>query len=340
MVSPGCANCYAKSRDDRQMIEPVSHWGKGAPRRKSKSAVKAALAMNRSPWICECGQAFSMPSEHLLGWTHCPNQTFHRRRVFSLSLGDWLDDEVPIEWLAEMLDTIQRCNQVTWILCTKRPQNWHARTESICQWIGGEYLAGGLGEYVSMDETELTEFSTWLSKWKSGTPPKNIIVLTSVENQEMADKRIPELVNIPAVCRGLSIEPLLGPIDLHQAGAIFTDEEGDLSDPNPTLRRSFARSDLGWVIIGGESGKNARPCNVDWIRSLVEQGQAAGVATFVKQLGFRPLTDEATPDGWPVGTELVSRTKENAVVSLRDKKGGNPEEWPKDLRVREWPKGF
>ena len=332
MVSPGCANCYAKSRDDRQMIEPVSHWGKGAPRRKSKSAVKAALAMNRSPWICECGQAFSMPSEHLLGWTHCPNQTFHRRRVFSLSLGDWLDDEVPIEWLAEMLDTIQRCNQVTWILCTKRPENWLKRMQE----------AQKTGDRE--DDLSLHKVSSFghcvASDWIAGSAPKNIIVMTSVENQEMADKRIPELVNIPAVCRGLSIEPLLGPIDLHQAGAIFTDEEGDLSDPNPTLRRSFARSDLGWVIIGGESGKNARPCNVDWIRSLVEQGQAAGVATFVKQLGFRPLTDEATPDGWPVGTELVSRTKENAVVSLRDKKGGNPEEWPKDLRVREWPKGF
>jgi len=327
MVSAGCANCYAKTRDDRQLIEKVSHWGVGAPRRKSKSAVKDALAFNRKPWICdECSVAFSHPQIH-----ECPTisnvaaftdeTNWHRRRIFSLSLGDWLDDEVPIEWLAEMLDTIRQCDQVTWILCTKRPENFLKRMADAAEYCADKShnRIGGYDEKSPKNHWQDTQF--WIEGWyEQNISPENIILLTSVENQAMADKRIPELLKIPAACRGLSLEPLLGPVTMNA----FDIEEG-----------------IDWAIIGGESGPNARPCNVDWIRSLVNQSEAAGVATFVKQFGSFSTTDEATPDGWPVGADFMkSSCRRDSLVVLNDKKGGDPSEWPQNLRVQQWPKGF
>ena len=138
-VSAGCAHCYAETRDKRHMIEKIDHWGKGAPRLKHTGAIKQARALNRKPWICDgCGRAFANENtphdapiladdgKTVVGYHHRYSHlvTYHRRRIFSLSLGDWLDAAVPIVWLAEMLDTLHRCDQVQWILCTKRPQLW------------------------------------------------------------------------------------------------------------------------------------------------------------------------------------------------------------------------
>jgi protein gp37 len=143
--------------------------------------------------------------------------------------------------------------------------------------------------------------------WHDGKPPSNIIQLTSIENQAMLEKRYRDSVAIPAACRGFSFEPLLSEI-------IVPDWTG-----------------ISWAIIGGESGSNARPCNVDWIRSLVEQGKAAGAATFVKQFGANP-----------VSVYKPSDEKDYCTITMnhRDKKGGDIAEFPKDLQVREWPKGF
>ncbi len=246
-VSAGCTNCYAEARDRRQMIEPVSHWGNGAPRLKHKGAVKDALAFNRKPWICDgCGKAWRRDGEV---YCDCVNPTFHRRRIFSLSLGDWLDVEVPIEYTAEMLDTIRQCADVTWILCTKRPENFDQRMLSLLQ--------------IKSPLVENEDYHEWVFEWRMrGKAPANIILLTSVENQQAADVRIPELLKIPAACHGLSLEPLLGKVEIGKA------EIGKLK----------------WLIIGCESGAKRRECKLAWVRSLVEQGKNTGIATFVKQL--------------------------------------------------------
>jgi len=78
------------------------------------------------------------------------------------------------------------------------------------------------------------------------------------------------------------------------------------------------------LIIGGESGHRARPCDVAWIRDLIEQGRAAGVSVFVKQLGAAPSWDADGPGG-------------THAIDLLHHKGGDPSEWPEDLRVRETP---
>jgi protein gp37 len=132
----------------------------------------------------------------------------------------------------------------------------------------------------------------------------------SVENQPAADERIPLLLETPAAVRFLSCEPLLGPVDLETALSVY-DRHGEPSGPRCNPDGSPA---IGWVIVGGESGQQARPCDRAWIEALVGQCREAGVPCFVKQLGAV----------W---------ARENSG----DLKGGDWTRWPKELRVREFP---
>ncbi|MBK8810669.1 MAG: DUF5131 family protein [Acidobacteria bacterium] len=154
--------------------------------------------------------------------------------------------------------------------------------------------------------------------WGDGYP--NVWLGVSVENQKAADERIPHLLETPAAIRFLSCEPLLEGIDLAKAlpGRLNVHWTGH-ADENP-------RSEWGidWVIVGGESGPNARPCHVEWIRSIVSQCRNAGVPAFVKQLGSNCYSDLSDD-----GNESYTR---RVQVSG---KGGNPSYWPYDLRVRE-----
>jgi Protein of unknown function (DUF5131) len=95
---------------------------------------------------------------------------------------------------------------------------------------------------------------------------------------------------------------------------------------------------LHWVIAGGESGPGARACNVEWIRSVVRQCKDAGVACFVKQLGSRPTGLNEWCDRCNLGmTSGMHGLDCDKSPVLRDRKGGSMEEWPEDLRVREFP---
>ena len=367
-VSTGCANCYADEQDQRRFSRtlgeatkenPIRHWGKDAPRYKVAGAVKDALAFNRKPWICdECGTAVSNREiGHEADGVRCllNEPSFHRRRIFSLSLGDWLDDAVPIEWLAEMLDTIRQCDHVTWILCTKRPENWANRISAAMQWFDKSTPRATSDEEFELKKwvvegttrpdaliKKLTRHPTalWLGQWLeesvagafrgNSKTPKNIILLTSVENQEQANKRILELLKIPAARRGLSLEPLLGPVNLNgiqSAGIAFSALEAGV----------LVKEKLDWLIIGGESGTNARPCNVDWIRSIVAQGNAAGVPTFVKQVGSNPVRGKCDEPFERIKNVRKYGYDHHEAVPY-DKKGGDMAEWPADLRVREFYK--
>ena len=130
----------------------------------------------------------------------------------------------------------------------------------------------------------------------------NVWLGTSVENQDTAEQRIPHLLDAPAAVRFLSCEPLLGPINL-----------------------DLWRTPIDWVIVGGESGWGARKCYVEWVRDIRDQCKAAGAACFVKQLGRFPDAEDDL----------------NAVIladTINDSKGGDWNEWPADLRVREFPR--
>jgi len=256
--------------------------------------------------------------------------TMYRRRVFALSLGDWLDPKVPIEWLARMLDIIRRCEHLDFLLVTKRPELFEDRLyRGVAAWLNYK------------DERPLTSeewaFAAWLSQWLHGKPPQNVWIVVSAENQEMADLRLPQLLKIPALIRGLSCEPLLGPLDLSMALE-------DFQPLNPDLARKA--SPVQWIIVGGESGPKARPCKVEWIRSIKSQCEAAGVACFVKQLGSDPRQDLSAvipeaditdPELEPADIGAWEAHRHAAQMFLKHSKGGDPAEWSNDLRVREFP---
>lgn len=165
----------------------------------------------------------------------------------------------------------------------------------------------------------------------------NVWLGTSISDQATADQNVPELLKCGDLCPVLflSAEPLLGEVNL----------DANRMGVGPWHDEPWFGG-ISWVIIGGESGHHARPCNVEWIRSLGEQCQAAKVACFVKQLGAKPRGEVTGRDGldWPEGTMLsgedcvpINEFTALATFSLRDKKGGNWDEWPADLRVREFP---
>lgn len=134
-------------------------------------------------------------------------------------------------------------------------------------------------------------------------PPRNVWLGISVVNQQEADRDIPKLLEIEAAVRFLSCEPLLGPIEF----------------PLP-CRGSVFWGGLHWVIVGGESGPGARPFVLGWGKEIVRQCRAAGAPVFVKQVGSRPTNREG-----------------ERCPHVKDRKGGDPWEWPGELRVREWP---
>jgi len=269
-VSEGCANCYITSSAPFR-VRGLKH---GQPRQRTSPAYwRQPLRWNKNAII-----AGTRPS------------------IFP-SLCDWLDDEVPIEWLVDFLKLIYRTPNLEWLLLTKRP----------------ELFAKRIGQ-------------TPFDLWDEENPPRNVWLGVSVENQAMADKRIQQLRKIPAKIHFLSVEPLLGPVSL-----LYSTFDGSESFHNMAW--------IDWVILGGESGPNARPCNIGWIGDVLAECQGANVPCFVKQVGQNPFCDNANMFEWPEDLELQAAGAAFAACKplFRDKKGGDPAEWPEDLRVREFP---
>jgi protein gp37 len=128
---------------------------------------------------------------------------------------------------------------------------------------------------------------------------RNVWLGVSIEEQARI-YRVDRLARIPAAVRFISAEPLLGPLD---------------------FKGALQWNGIHWVIVGGESGHHARPCRETWIRDIVQQCADARVACFVKQFGSNPEQDFG-PD---------------CKLRFIHPKGGDPDEWPEDLRVREFP---
>lgn len=260
-VSPGCAHCYAETLSKRNP-KVLGVWGKGQPRvRASKDMWQQPLKWNEQPWICDsCWTAHSNPSGPCMK-AGCESETRHRARVFCASLADWLDDEVPIEWLADLLNLIRQTPNLDWLLLTKRPQNWKERIRAAF-------------DHARQDGR--LDLSAWIARWLTGTAPANVWMGTTVEDQARADERIPHLLRIPARVRFLSCEPLLGPVEFSNVSR--------RADWKEVIGRP-ALEGIHWVIGGGESGPKARPMHPDWARSLRDQCAAASVPFFFKQWG-------------------------------------------------------
>lgn len=296
-VSPGCAHCYAKTLMDTRYGRVK--WGKGQPRvRTSAENWKHPLAWNRkaAEYNGKCPKCCCL-SEVRGGNLACPRSHLEcdgilvqpRPRVFCASLADWLDDEVPVEWLADLLQLIRDTPKLDWLLLTKRPENWHKRIAA--------------ADYDSAARPGLWSF---IKLWLGGHPPENVWIGTTVEDQTRANERIPQLLQIPAKVRFLSCEPLVGPVDI---AAIRTASGVEYL---PLVGTSAREPRVHWVICGGESGPGARPMHPDWVRSLRDQCQSAGAPFLFKQWGeWLPFYDRDKDDpDWrnvPTETERVKR---------------------------------
>jgi|SRR3990172_65654 len=194
-----------------------------------------------------------------LKWDKKARRDGIRRKVFCQSMSDFFEDHPQVtSWRWHALRILEGFTSLDVQLLTKRIEN-------VTQMVP----------------------DSWLENW-----PSHILIGTSVENQEYADKRIHELLKIPAAVRFLSAEPLLGPIRL------------------PDSFLSLGKKT--WVIVGGESGPNARPMHPQWVRNLRDQCIVAGVPYFFKRWGMeRPMAKSDWDDpvckphdiiqrhGWP-----------------------------------------
>jgi protein gp37 len=235
-VGPGCDHCYAESWSKRT---GPNIWGVGVPRRKIAGAVKLIHKLDNaySDWAadqaCVVGNAksFGLPVPHI----------GHTRRVFIQSMSDLFDTEVPIEWFAEAWGRIVVCDRLDIQIVTKRVSVVEKRLEAI-------------------------RFDKW---------PGHAGLIVTVVNQAEASRDIPRLLYLKAKLGipwvGLSIEPMLGEIDIAQW-----------------------LPQIDWVITGGESGGKARPMHPDWVRSIRNQCAAAEVPFLFKQWG-----EWADCEDWP-----------------------------------------
>lgn len=204
------------------------------------------------------------------------------RRVFVCSMGDLFHEDVSRWMRFEVMDIILQAKQHTFLILTKRPANM----KEFFEWY-----------YSKAGRTIETIKNLWLG--------------VTAENQQRADERIPILLQIPAAVRFVSVEPMLGPVDLSLSdGVDLSVSVGTGLKPG----KSYLINSLDWVICGGETGPGARPMHPDWVRSLVLQCKNAGVPIFVKQMG----------SVW-------------AKAHSSDRASNRPEEWPEDLRIRELP---
>ncbi len=225
------------------------------------------------------------------------------RMIFVCSMGDLFHESVPFTFLTKVMAMAEKCKQHTFLLLTKRPERM-----ADC--------------------------------FKDMPPPSNTWLGVTAENQEMADKRIPILLQIPAAVRFVSIEPMLSGINMERfegkKGKIFQclkcgwkDDDTKLTGGNLSMNcpKCNARNTLGanhkdelkaieyypgldWVIVGCESGPGARYCQITWIEDIINQCKTAHVPVFVKQIHLN-----------------------NKAKAIKD-----IEKFPTGLRIREYPK--
>lgn len=244
-------------------------------------------------WGPEAARRFLSPNawKEPRKWNAKAEEAGQRRRVFCGSMCDVFEDREQYEAARHHLwEVIADTPWLDWLLLSKRPQNM-----------------------IMLAPT------AWRHGW-----PENVWALATVESRETRDERIAALLKVPARIRGLSCEPLLGPLDI-QWYETTCPHCGKATAGNVTGARGSRQEPFSWycgrrfcgdqlplasldlIIVGCESGRHRRPCSIEDVRAIVEQCRAAGVAVFVKQLEI------------------------NGRVEI------DPRKWPEDLRVQEFP---
>lgn len=396
-VSPGCANCWAAEIAARFSGPGLAFEGLA----KFKTDGRRKLAV----WTKAPVQLVPEAMLTALSWRK-------PKRVFVNSVSDLFHGDIPFEYIAAWWAVMAATPHITYQIVTKRaarmpvffawtkdnggPDHWlRCALDLFLEQAAAHARAGRADETKQWAKAKVRLFEAFKAVTATAELVRkttllalpNVWLLTSTENQETFDERVPHLLSCPAVVHGVSAEPLLGPIDMgldrwvrlphavHSDGfpgvplpaltaepGIYKAKSNRLGALSVRVRTGghgelgikpgeFERLHLRWVIVGGESGDNARPCAEAWVRDTAKQvavakSRGANVALFVKQLGSRPT---GSPDCTGCegeqfeGTaclrcgDTVELADGMRVLHLKHGKGEDPGEWSPDLRVQEFP---
>lgn len=291
IVDAGCTNCYAMQLAGTRLRNHPSRAG------------LTRVSGGRPKWTGEV--RFNEQ------WLDQPLRWTRPRMIFVCAHGDLFHEAVPDDWIDRVFAVMAMCPRHTFQVLTKRPDRARLHLQKLADDGAADRLSSSAGDWFGDDADCFV--ANWINGWSrpqetpldrnpaNGTvrrwPLPNVWLGTSISDQASADLRIPHLLATPAAVRFLSAEPLLGPVNL-----LVTDSKGhDISalrgigcDPtDPDGADEYYRTGkLDWVIVGGESGPDARPMHPDWARSLRDQCVAAGVPFFFKQWGeWLPVGD-------------------------------------------------
>lgn len=341
-VSAGCTNCYA----ERQAIR---HAGPGG------AYEGLVRTVNGHPtWTGKITLVPEKLTEPMRWRKPC--------RVFVNSMGDLFHDHVPDEFIDQVFAVMALAPQHTFQILTKRPDRmqeyfapyeteiamrWGAAAGTLLDgewiWNEGKRFRERIEAFISAAHGFYSDDETLLENDDAlPMPLPNVSLGVSVEDQATANERIPLLLQTPAAVRFVSYEPALGPVNFGEYIGSECPHDDSYMEPD-TGATICLRCDemelLDWLIVGGESGPGARACNVEWIRSAVQQCREAGTRCFVKQLGARPYRScgcevRERQGGTSRCADCFDGTQ---PIHIRGRKGGDMDEWPEDLRVREFP---
>lgn len=262
-VSPGCDHCYAKTFAERWRGTPGHYFEHGFDVQLRPDKLELPLRWRRP------------------------------RRIFVNSMSDLFHDQVPDDYIVDVFAVMAAnyCRDQpthTFQVLTKR----HARMRSL---LSSDEFRVQVARTVAGRTDDEHADTVYDAIYHHYWPLPNVWLGVSTENQQWADMRIPALLDTPAAVRWISAEPLLGPIDLRRAFAKWTPANNHPAWRNARRGAEIkVRKVFHWVVVGGESGRGARPMHPDWARSLRDQCQAAEVAFLYKQNGewLGMLSDE------------------------------------------------
>ncbi len=243
-ASPGCSNCWA-----RDMVKRFPHLH-GTPNEYFPDAL-----INVQPFskIIFHPDRLDIP----LRWKK-------PRRIFVGSMTDLFHEDVTDEMIQAVFGIMSSAGQHTYMVLTKRPERMRAWMEKTsldeCQ---AEMVVQVIEMRSPTGRRDRLNSLTINGPW----PLPTIWLGVTAENQEMADQRIPILLQTPAAKRFVSVEPMLGPVDL--AGIFGHDQYA-------------MHHGIDWCIVGPENAPRPRPMDIEWARSLRDQARAAGVPFFMK----------------------------------------------------------
>jgi protein gp37 len=270
-VSPACDSCYAENWAKRFRTGTFTFGWNERRVRTSPKNWKLPLRWDRtterqfSAWEKFKATNTGLTDEQMIAQGFIKPR---RPRVFCGSLCDVFDNAVPDVWRNDLFMLIRATPNLNWLLLTKRIGNARSMLDEAARCLPDKVTLGWSNNPL-----------------KSGARLDNVWLGITACNQAEADRDIPKLLEIPATKWFLSIEPMLGAIDSWKESTIDGGEHG----PQPGIPHIA----VDWVIVGGETGAKARPMHPDWVRSIRDQCQAAGVMFHFKQMSKKaPIPDD------------------------------------------------